>query len=97
VMAVGPNGYGDATFRRYDDGRVVVQKADDVIGVSLELLASAAEGLLWVDRDGLLWLAGDYRYRYRPVRFEPLFGDLPEDAAVEGVSILICERVPYYG
>lgn len=86
--------YGTAEIRRHDDGRLEVTHADPVIGISVELLAEAVGGMgLWVDGAGLLWLAGDPRYKYRPVRFECAVRGLPADQAVEGTRVLVCERV----
>jgi hypothetical protein len=51
--------YGDATVTRNEDGSRSVLQADDVIGVSQELLdqVQLVEGLLVLDT------AGEYRYR----------------------------------
>lgn len=89
--------YGSAEIREVpnDDGtrRLEVVAADDVIGISIELLAEALGWGLWVGGDGLLWLAGDPRYRYRPVRFEANVAGLSRDQAAEGARVLICERM----
>lgn len=79
--------YGDATITRCDDGRLVVERADPVIGIAVELLARADFNLP-VDDDGCIWLAGDPRYRYRPVRFAPAtpFKHGP-------LGVVVCERV----
>lgn len=91
---IGPDGYGDAEVRRLDDGNLVVARADDVIGISVELLAEALGVGLWVDGEGLLWLAGDPKYKYRPVRFADTFTHgLTADSAVEGARVVVCERV----
>lgn len=90
---IGPDGFGDAVVRRHDDGRLEVVEADDVIGISLELLVEAVGSGIWVDGDGHLWLAGDPRYRYRPVRLWARVGNVPPGHAVEGARMLICERV----
>ncbi len=90
---IGPDGYGDAELRKHDDGRLVVIRADDVIGISVELLAEAVGFGLWVGGDGLLWLASDPRYRYRPVRFVANVAGLTRDEAIEGARMLVCERV----
>jgi hypothetical protein len=79
--------YGDAVVTRHDDGRLTVDRADPVIGVSLELLATAGN-LLLVDDDGCILLAGDSQYRYRPVRFAGLTVDSSGPCRV-----LVCERV----
>lgn len=79
--------YGDAVITRGDDGRLTVERADRVIGISLELLAQGAEGLS-IDAAGCIVLAGDPRYQYRPVRFATNPGDPTETA-----RILVCERV----
>ncbi len=91
---IGTDGYGDAELRRLDDGRTEVVRADDVIGISVELLAEAAGWGLWIGGDGLLWLAGNPEYRYRPVRFVSNLNGLGPDEAVEGMRVLVCERVP---
>lgn len=85
---IGPDGYGDAEIRKHDDGTLEVVRADDVIGISVELLDEAVGHGLAVGDDGLLWLAQDPRYRYRPVRFvhHRQFG-------AEGARMLVCERV----
>lgn len=93
--------YGGAVMRTiYKDGtseveRIVVVSADSVIGISVELLAGATGGWgIWVGGDGLLWLAGDSRYRYRPIAFECRVAGLSADEAVAGgPRVLICERV----
>jgi hypothetical protein len=85
--------YGSAVIVRNDDGTVTVTQADPVIGISFELLAEAEPHLLWVDGEGLLWLGGDPRYRYRPIRFESTVSGIPQGMAVEGTRMLICERV----
>lgn len=85
--------YGDATITRAADGSLVVERADDVIGISVELLAQAVGWGLHVGGDGLLWLAGDPSYRYRPVRFVAQVAGLEPGQAAEGVRVLVCERV----
>lgn len=85
--------YGDAEIKRHDDGHFEVIRADDVIGVSIELLHEALGAGLYVDGDGLLWLAGDPTYRYRPVRFVANLFNLASDEAVEGTRYIVCERV----
>jgi hypothetical protein len=79
--------YGDAEIVRAEDGRIEVVRADPVIGISLELLASAGDGLA-VDDSGCLLLAGDSRYRYRPVRFAGVTAE-----ASGPCRVLVCERV----
>lgn len=79
--------YGDAAITRQEDGRLVVERADDVIAISLELLAAAGNELP-VDESGCILLAGDPRYRYRPVRFV----GRPDDPT-ETARMLVCERV----
>lgn len=85
--------YGSAAIKRHADGRVTVESADDVIGISVELLAEAVGWGLHVDGEGLLLLAGDPSYRYRPVRFEARVAGLEPGQAAEGARMLICERV----
>lgn len=83
------DGYGSAEIRRHDDGRLEVVRADDVIGITSELVFDV-DASLWVDSDGLLLLAGDPRYRYRPVRFANAPGlTFP----TRGVQVVVCERV----
>jgi hypothetical protein len=84
----GADSYGTAEIRKLDDGRCLVVWADDVIGISVELLNEAVGAGLHVDEDGLLCLAGDARYRYQPVRFvhhRHLDG--------KGARVLVCRRV----
>jgi hypothetical protein len=52
--------YGTAALRRHDDGTITVERADDVILVSTDLLAETGHYV-----DGVLKLdtAGEYRYR----------------------------------
>lgn len=91
---VGASGkYGDATITTAygADGKIeryVVERADPVIGMSLELLAQAG-WTLPVDESGCILLAGDPRYRYRPVRFAGTTID-----SQGPVAVLVCERVP---
>lgn len=88
-----PDAYGDAEIRKHEDGHLEIVRADDVIGISLELLVEAVGQTLAVGGDGLLWLCGDPAYRYRPVRFVAHIGGLPPGTAVEGCRMLVCERV----
>jgi hypothetical protein len=74
---------GSAVIQKHDDGRLEVVHADDIIGIATQVLAEADTHGLRVDDEGLLWIAGDPRYRYRPVRFAS--GPVPQ--------VLICERV----
>jgi hypothetical protein len=90
---IGPEGYGDATLRKLDDGRIEVLDADDVIGISVELLVAALGDGLWIGGDDMIWLGGSQDYRYRPVRFVPMVAGLTADTAVEGTRVLVCERV----
>lgn len=90
---IGPGGYGGAVVRKRDDGRLEVVEADDVIGISVELLNEDLGFGLWVDGEGLLWLAGDPEYRYRPVRFIAKIEGLQPGDAIEGARMLVCERV----
>jgi hypothetical protein len=71
---------GRAEFWRDADDTLTVVSADPIIAISPRLLAEADAETLPVDDDGLIWLAGDSRYRYRPVRFA--LG-----------RIVVCERV----
>lgn len=80
--------YGCAIISRHDDGRLTVDHAGPTIAITLELLATASEQLLAIDNTGCLLLAGDPRYRYRPVRFAANPGDPTETA-----RMLVCERV----
>ena len=91
---IGPDGYGSAEVLKHEDGTLELVHADDVIGISVELLAGAlgTDGL-WVGGDGLLWLCGDPRWRYRPVRFHSSAHGLEAEQAVEGVRFVVCERV----
>lgn len=78
--------FGEATFRLVD-GEPHVISADERIGISVQLLADAPE-LLPVDDSGCLLLAGDPRYRYRPVSFA---GPIRDRAGP--VAVVVCERV----
>lgn len=80
--------WGDAIVSRHMDGRVSVLRADPVIGISLALLAQDSVNLP-VDDTGCILLAGDRRYRYRPIRLAPL----PNEATGQP-RVLVCERVP---
>jgi hypothetical protein len=60
--------YGEVTVVRHDDGRLEVTHADQIIGVTAELLAQAAGEGLSTDVDGRLVIAG--QVRYTPVRFD---------------------------
>lgn len=80
--------YGSAWITRDDNGRLHVQSADPIIGISLELLAQTQDPALTIDDTGCILLAGDPRYRYRPVRFAANPGDPTETARV-----LVCERI----
>lgn len=80
--------YGDAVITSIGGGSLIVERADDVIGISTQLLADAGDNLL-VDEAGCILLAGDPRYRYRPVRFASM-------AIVDSrgpCHVLVCERV----
>jgi len=80
--------YGDAVLQRHADGRVTVERADDVIGISADLLAELRNGAdpaaVGVTTDGHLALGSDRSAVYRPVRF-----------VLEGHQhvVLVCERV----
>lgn len=77
--------YGDAVVTRQADGTLRVDRADPVVGISIELLAQSDGAAMSIDSDGYVWLAGDPAYRYRPVRFAPGLGGTPR--------IVVCERV----
>lgn len=76
--------YGTAILKKHDDGRITVEHADPVIGISVELLAEAemAPGLR-VTSEGYLSMGSDGLTMYRPVRFDPR----------SGTRVLVCERV----
>lgn len=74
--------YGDVLITCHDDGRLTVERADDVIGVSVELLASLGHGVV-VDPAGNLVLAG--QCAYRPIGFASTTGLC--------VDIVVCQRV----
>jgi hypothetical protein len=71
--------FGTATILMVD-GTPTVTQADDVIGVSVELLGACERWCF--GPDGLFWLDPVGEYRYRPVRF-----------ATDHAGILVCERV----
>jgi hypothetical protein len=71
--------YGTATILLVD-GTPTVTQADDVIGVTVELLTECEQWCF--GPDGLFWLDPVGEYRYRPVRF-----------ATDYPGILVCERV----
>lgn len=71
--------YGQATIIELN-GKPVVVQADDVVGVTVDLLASCERWMY--GPDGLLWLDAVGEYRYRPLRF-----------ATDHPGILVCERV----
>lgn len=75
--------YGDATITKNDDGTFTVVHADDVIGISVQLLAEADPAALRVTSEGHLSMGSDGLTLYRPVRFDP----------ASGTRVLICERV----
>lgn len=77
-MGVYVTDFGSAVVELVD-GRPRVVSADDRIGISPELLAGADPAHMPVV-DGLLWLAGDPAFRYRPVAFAEY-------------CVLVCERV----
>lgn len=90
---IGQDSYGAAEVVRREDGTLKVVRADEVIGISVELLAEALGFGLLVGDDGLLWLGGDPAYRYRPTRFvAPALG-LTSKLPVEGARVVVCERV----
>lgn len=62
------------------DGVVVVEHADDTIGIHVHALGAA--GRWCYAQDGLFWLDLSGEYRYRPVRFSR-----------ETPGVLICQRV----
>lgn len=72
--------FGEATILTAADGSLVVERADDVVGVTVQLLAEFPQ---WgFGPDGLLWLTPSGEYRYRPLRF-----------ATRVPGVLVCERV----
>lgn len=75
--------YGNVTLTRHDDGRITVERADPVIGVSVDLLTDADPQGLRVTSEGHLSMGSDGMTMYRPVRFDP----------AHGTRVLICERV----
>lgn len=75
--------YGDAILKRHDDGRITIERADPVIGITIELLADADPALLRVTSEGHLSMGSDGLTLYRPVRFDP----------AHGTHVVICERV----
>lgn len=74
--------YGKVIARRLEDGSIVVDRADPVIGVSVELLSRSENGVR-VTSDGWLSFGSDGLTLYRPVRFDP----------AHSTRVLICERV----
>lgn len=70
---------GTATVTRQADGTITVE-ADDVIGISFELLDQLDTASIRV-LGGLLVLDTAGEYRYRPVSF------------ARGGSVVVCERV----
>lgn len=85
--------YGTAELVRHDDGRVEAVRADRVIGITFELFVGADPEQLPVDADGNIWLAGDPRHKYRPIRFDPPVRDIPAGLAAPGCRVLVCEKV----
>ena len=80
--------YGDAELKsHYDDAgnieNVTVERADNRIGISTELLANRDPRWLPIDEEGCILLAADPRFRYRATGE---CGDHPD--------VLIYERVP---
>jgi hypothetical protein len=73
--------YGTATILVVD-GKPTVTQADDVIGVTVDLLAECERWCF--GPDGLFWLDAGGEYRYRPVRF-----------ATDAPGVLVCERVRF--
>jgi hypothetical protein len=71
--------YGTATILMVD-GKPTITQADDVIGLTVDLLAECERWCF--GPDGLFWLDAAGEYRYRPVRF-----------ATDAPGILVCERV----
>lgn len=68
------------------DGWPVVVAADDVVGITFELLAQSADDAFPVQADGCILLAGDPAFRYRPTRV----GCLEPGGTAR---VLVCERV----
>lgn len=75
--------YGDADIARLPDGRVKVTRADEVIGIAVEVLADADPSVLYVDPDGNLVMAG--QIAYAPIGFAP--------DTTGAARIIICRRV----
>ena len=75
--------YGSVVLKRHDDGRIVVEQADPVIGIAVELLAEPDHAALRVTSEGHLSMGSDGLTLYRPVRFDP----------ASGTRMLVCERV----
>lgn len=75
--------YGSATITRKDDGSYTVERADDVIGIAVEVLADADPAALRVTSEGHLSMGSDGLTLYRPVRFDP----------ASGTRVLVCEQV----
>ena len=72
--------YGDCIIRR-DGDKVIIDRADDLIGIHAELLheAGGAGVHMQTDRNGWLHLA--HQVVYRPVRFD------------RNGTVVVCERV----
>ncbi|HET8642952.1 MAG TPA: hypothetical protein VFM37_13520 [Pseudonocardiaceae bacterium] len=64
-----PQVYGELLCTRHDDGRVIIDRADPVIGVSPQLLADPDLQHVAVDPAGNLVFAR--QAAYRPVGFAP--------------------------
>ena len=79
--------YGDMVVERRPDGSVVVVRADQTVGISVQVLAEADPGVVTVDPAGNLVFA--QQVAYRPVGFG---GDRIVDAGGP-MLVLVCEKV----
>lgn len=79
--------YGDATIERLPDGRLRVTRADEVIGIDVEMLVEVSKGdgprALYADPDGNLVMCG--QVGYAPIGFAP--------DSTGAARVVICRRV----